>query len=384
MSLLDRYIFRSVLFTCLAAVALFAFIVLVPNVVRDMLAYMLAGQIPVPVFLRLVLLLVPVAVAYALPMGLLTGVLLTLGRLSSDSEITAMRTAGWSLARIARPVLLLAALGAALELYFNFEGMPRGRVAYERDFAATIRSNPLRIIVPRTFIRDFPGRVVYVGEKQGGQLRDIWYWELDNQRRVVRTLRAESGHIDYDETKNEFILTLSHVTAEARDDKDPEDFTKPPLVGSFEQSAPIHLSLDRFFGRTGGVHVKQAWLTYPELQAERAKLAAAPVPADRAQAKEQARDRMKLELVYQDKFNTSLAVLSLALIGIPLGIRVSRRETSANFAVAVALTLIYYLLTTAVKVLDRHPEYRPDLLLWVPNLLLIAGGLWLLLRIDKR
>ena len=45
MNLLDRYIFKSVLFTCAAAVGLFAFIVLVPNIARDLLAYVLAGQL---------------------------------------------------------------------------------------------------------------------------------------------------------------------------------------------------------------------------------------------------------------------------------------------------------------------------------------------------
>ena len=38
----------------------------------------------------------------------------------------------------------------------------------------------------------------------------------------------------------------------------------------------------------------------------------------------------------------------------------------------------------AVKALDRHPEYRPDLLLWVPNLAIIAVGIWLFSRIDKK
>jgi lipopolysaccharide export system permease protein len=38
----------------------------------------------------------------------------------------------------------------------------------------------------------------------------------------------------------------------------------------------------------------------------------------------------------------------------------------------------------AVKVLDRHPEYRPDLLLWLPNILLLGFGLWMLTRIERR
>src|SRR5690606_5579994 len=106
----DRYLFKSVLGSCLAAVGLFAFVLILGNAIRDLLTYVLAGQIPLTVFAELLLLLVPYVISYALPMGMLTGVLLTLGRLSADSEITAMRAAGLSVWRIARPVVLLGVL----------------------------------------------------------------------------------------------------------------------------------------------------------------------------------------------------------------------------------------------------------------------------------
>lgn len=385
MNLLDRYIFKSVLFVCTTAVALFAFIVLVPNVLRDMLGYVLSGQLSVEVFIRLIFTLAPFAITYALPMGLLTGVLLVLGRLSADSEITAMRAAGISIGRVAWPVIALAAMGVGLALYFNFEAMPHARVNYERGFAEAIRANPLNLIVPKTFIRDFSGVVIYVGDKQGGVLKDIWVWELDDQRRVIRADHAESGRIEgFDEATNTLTLRFTNLRVETRNPKEPESFAKPEPVGSGGGSGPIKLSLDRFFGRAAGVHIKQDWLTYSELQSERARLAAQPLPTDKEEAKKALRERMKLELVFQDKINISIAVLSLALVGVPLGIRVSRRETSANFAVAVALAIGYYLLTLTVKSLDRHPEYRPDLLLWLPNVLLLAWGAWLMSRIERR
>ena len=116
MNLLDRHLFRSVLFTCIGAVALFSFVLMLGNTIRDLLGFLLSGQLSIGVFLRLIWLLVPAVAIYSLPLGMLTGVLLTLGRLSADSEITAMRAAGLSLARIARPVWILGALGAALAL----------------------------------------------------------------------------------------------------------------------------------------------------------------------------------------------------------------------------------------------------------------------------
>jgi lipopolysaccharide export system permease protein len=93
---------------------------------------------------------------------------------------------------------------------------------------------------------------------------------------------------------------------------------------------------------------------------------------------------MRIAMTIQNKFNTALAALSFVIVGIPLGIKVSRRETSANLGVAVALALGYYFLTVMVGWLDRHPEYRPDLLLWVPNLIFIGLGIFLFRRVDRR
>lgn len=380
LNLLDRHIFKSVLFTCAAAVGLFAFVVALPNVLRDLLGPLLAGQLTPAAFGRLVALIFPFALSLALPMGLLTGVLLTLGRLSADSEITAMRAAGISVLRVSRPVLLLGTLGALAGLYLNFESMPWARVQYHREFAEAVRTNPLSFIVPKTFIREFKDCVIYVGDRQGAVLRDVCFWKLDDQKRVVAYERSETGRIDYDEVTNELAVTLTPAQVTTPKNGQPDNFTDSPIVNLFGVSHR-RFSLDRYFGHQG-VRVKQEWLTYAELQAERARLAAqTPAPAD---AKQHLRERLKLDLVLHDKFNLSLTVFSFALIGVPLGIRASRRETSANLGLALVLVLGYYFLTVMVKWLDRHPEFRPDLLLWLPNILFLALGVWLFSRIDKK
>jgi lipopolysaccharide export system permease protein len=93
---------------------------------------------------------------------------------------------------------------------------------------------------------------------------------------------------------------------------------------------------------------------------------------------------MKLAMTIQEKFTTAFAVLSFTLVGLPLGIAVSRRETSANLGVAVALALSYYFLTVMIGWLDRHPEYHPDILLWLPNVIFVCLGLWLFRRLRAR
>jgi lipopolysaccharide export system permease protein len=380
LNLLDRHIFKSVLLTCLGAVGLFTFVFALGNFIRDLLGPVLANQLPPIMLVRLILLLVPYSVIYALPAGILTGVLLTLGRLSADSEITAMRAAGIGVVRVARPIFLLAALGTAAALYANFESMPWSRVQYHRDLADAMRANPLSFIVPKTFIRDFKGVVVYVGDRESdGTLRDIWLWELDGQSRVKRLVRAESGRVEYNKATNNLIPVLNNAKAEERDAANPEDFGKSPKAPSANTAPETNLSLERYLAQNI-FHVKPEWLRYGQLQARRAELEAKkPEPG---KEKEAAAEIMKVAMIVQEKINTSLAVFAFAFIAVPLGIRVSRRETSANLGVAVVLVLGYYILNTVVKSMEGHPDWRPDLLLWAPNVLFLALGAWLVKRVE--
>ena len=290
----------------------------------DLIGPMLAGQLPVTKVLSLTALLVPFTASYALPMGMLTGILLTLGRLSADNEITAMRAAGISMPRLTRPVFVLAALGSALGLYINFEAMPRAKVVYERELTAALHANPLNLIVPRTFIRQFPGYVLYIGDKQAGSLKDFWLWKFDANHHVILFERAASGRVDYDAKTNSILVTLANFQVEKLDERKPEDFTESPAVATAEVSDPVALPLDRIFGRTE-LRQKLLWMTYAELRS--------PLGLTQALKDEdgdERRARMKVELTIQEKFTLAFAVLSFALIGVPLGIQVSRRETSAN------------------------------------------------------
>jgi lipopolysaccharide export system permease protein len=381
-NLLDRYIFKSVLTTCAAAVAVFAFVLIVGNVLKDLLNYFLAGQIDAVTFTRLSLMLVPFVVSFALPMGVLTGVLLTLGRLSADSEITAMRAAGISLRRVARPVILLGLLGGLLALYINFEAMPAARTQYNRERTEALRANPLNLIVPRTFIRDFPGVTVYVSDKQGALLKDIWMWELDAKGRVIRFARADSGRVAYDEENNALVLTLLSGRVEKREAEAPENFAKPSLVGSFDKWEAVRFPLDRMF-RDSGVRTKLDWMSLETLWNERNELTR-PVAGESAGQRDARQLRIaKIDFAVSDRTNMALAVFTFALIGVPLGVRVSRRETSANLGVALGLALGYYFFTTAVGWLDHHSEYRPEMLLFAPNLVLFGLAVVLYSRLEK-
>lgn len=371
MNLLHRHILWSVLATCLAAVGLFAAVLILGNVLKDMMGYLLAGQIEPLTFLYLMALLVPYVAAYALPMGMLAGVLLVLGRMSAQQEITAMRASGLSLFYVARPIIILGVLATMAALLINFEFMPRARTAYKAILADAVQTNPLSFIVPKTFVRDFPGVVVYVEEKEGAELRDIWFWRLDDQNRVQESGRARSGEVGFDEETSALEVTLRDVSAEARNDRDPEDFSRVRGTSTVGE-VPLVFEVDTLFNQRK-TRVRYKSMTFQQLVSERARHAEA---GDR-------QEEMKASLAISEKASTAVAVLAFAIIAVPLGIRVSRTETSANLGVALILVMSYYFLTIVVSWLEKQPSLRPDLLMWLPALLFAGLGIWLFRRVER-
>jgi lipopolysaccharide export system permease protein len=379
MNLIHRHIFANVVLTCGAAVGMFAFVLMIGNSLKDLLPLILAGQLAPDMVVRLILLMVPFVLAYALPMGMLTGILLVLGRMSSDHEVTALRAAGVSVASLSAPILFLALLGVVVTALINFQFMPVTRLTQQRELAEAVRQNPLSFIVPKTFIRDFPDRVIYVGEKNGDVLKDIWIWELDRQKRVVNSGRAASGRIDFDGVNNKLILALNQLQAEVHDLKDPEDTTKIHSGGASDQ-ATFDLPLDKITGERV-VKMKLKWYTFPQLITEWRRRLHQPDP--KLTAAEQKQELMRVQITIHEKFATAFSVLSLALIAIPLGIKASRKETSANLGIGLALTLAYYFATIVVGWFDNSPALRPDLLMWLPNITFQSLGMWMFYKVDR-
>ncbi|MCB1122546.1 MAG: LptF/LptG family permease, partial [Verrucomicrobiae bacterium] len=170
--------------SCLMGVALFALVLLTGRTLKDLVVLLGLGYLDWFQFLEMVMTLVPLIISWSLPLGMLTGILLVLGKLSSQNEITAMRCAGISLWAISAPIFAIAIIGVTGSVMINNYYAPNAYATNRAQMRDAISSDPLRVIVPKTFIREFPGRVLYIGEERENELRDFWIWQLDENRNV--------------------------------------------------------------------------------------------------------------------------------------------------------------------------------------------------------
>lgn len=360
---------------------MFAFLLLTLGVVKDMLNLLAEGQLTLGAFFRLAGLYFPFVFVYSLPMGFITGVLLTMGRLSAEQEITSLRAAGVSVIRLSSSVFLLAILGTAASLVVNFYYGPLAKTEYRQELKNVIQTNPLGFIVEKTFVRDFPGSIIYVGKKEAEMLYDVWIWKLNDESQVTTFARAERGRFAFLENSSELRLDAEGVTIEYRDKEDPENFRTRNFFPASAEGFPFSFSLERILGRETLAR-KLTWMTFDELQGEIANYDAISETATGELREEALENRQKAKMVFHKNFAMGFAVLSFACIAIPLGLKTSRKETSANLGLGVGMGLLYYLTMIAVDWLEGKPELRPELLFWVPNLVYQGIGAWLFVRAD--
>ena len=196
MKTLHGYLVREICATLVMTVAVFTFVLLLANVLKEVIGLLVSGQVPLTTVILAVTLLIPFVLVYALPMGMLTGTLLVFGRFSADNEFTAIRGSGISLVSVISPVLLFSVFLSGICAVVNMEIAPRCRVAYKELLWSTGVSRAGAFLPEKTYIKDFPGYVVYFGSVKGPMLKDVLIYKLDtNKDRVEWYVRASEGRL---------------------------------------------------------------------------------------------------------------------------------------------------------------------------------------------
>ncbi|PAW85393.1 MAG: hypothetical protein B9S29_02000 [Opitutia bacterium Tous-C2FEB] len=378
--ILDRHVLTETAVAGGVASGAFIFVLAAGNVLSQIAAAIAAGRVTAFEGLELIGLLLPGLIPYVLPMGMLTGVLMAFGRMGAQHELTAMKAGGLSLLRIAAPALFLAAGLALAAAWINLEVATRSNDEYRRILMGSVKENPASLITPGEINRQFKGLIIQARERNGPVLRDLWIWRLDAEGRLFETIHTAEGRLTkVDKPDGSAVLRLVAISAQVDTRRPGDDGFKFPSVTKEAGQAPLEFPVSGVFKEGSGYEKKLRWHTTSELLALMDKGWQVPPNATPAQIAE---GRMMPRTQLMSHLASAFSIFSLALLAVPLAVRVGRSETFVNAAVALAVALSYYVLSSAAAWV-KNPVYRPDLLVWLPNLIVIIVAVALLRRASK-
>src|SRR6202044_1601747 len=170
MRLLDRYIAREVVSHAILGLAVFTFVFFVPQLVR-LMELVVRHSEGFGTVLLLLLCTMPSILGFTLPMAVLGGVLIGLGRLSADSEIIALHANGIGLRRLLVPVGFVAAIAGVFTLLTTSWLSAAALRTGDRLEAKILSSQAPLAVQPRVFDERFPHFVLYVQDVEASGTR---------------------------------------------------------------------------------------------------------------------------------------------------------------------------------------------------------------------
>ncbi len=380
MRILDRHVLTETAVAGGVASGAFIFVLAAGNVLSQVANAIASGRVTAFEGLELIGLLLPGLIPYVLPMGMLTGVLMTFGRMGAQHELTAMKAGGLSLLRIAAPALWLAAALALCAAWINLEVATRSNDEYRRVLMGSVKENPASLITPGEINRQFKGLIIQARERNGPVLRDLWIWRLDAEGRLFETIHTAEGRLTkVDKPDGSAVLRLVAISAQVDTRRPGDDGFKFPSVTKEAGQAPLEFPVSGVFKDGSGYEKKLRWHTTSELLELMDKGWQVPPNATPAQLAE---SQMMPRTQLMAHFASAFSIFSLALLAVPLAVRVGRSETFVNAAIALTVALSYYVLSSAAGWV-KNPAFRPDLLVWLPNLIVVTLAVALLRRASK-
>jgi LPS export ABC transporter permease LptF/LPS export ABC transporter permease LptG len=388
-SRLDRYIVREMTGPLVLGLVGFTSVMLL-NYVFLLARQTIEKQVPLRLVLGFVVAHLPVYVTLTLPMAGLLAVLVAVGRLSSQHELTAMRAAGMSLSRVFRPVGVYLILITAGTLLISHVLQPMGRAHESRLVQEIIRARDLsKEIDPGLFYDRLPGGAVLYAEKavasrEGRVFEGVLLFRERRDGSLSELILARRGQGDFDPRTGQISLRLDDVEWHLYDPAQPERYSRvssPHETLTFPPDASFRALTS---GQNRGVRFRE--LRSEELLEKMAGLDAQIAETDRRGKRvglEARRRRASSE--WHRRWAFPLAIPLLGLVAFPMAARSRRGGRFAGLVQALCVIFVFWLLFalgTGLAEQGAWPIWAGVWLAHAVTALWAATLWWMLLRSD--
>lgn len=147
---------------------------------------------------------------YAFPLAMLLASIMTFGSMGENYELVAMKSAGISLFRIMRPLIVIAALIAILAFYFSNNILPKTNLKFTTLMVSVRQQRPELVLQEGVFTNGIDGYNIKVGrkDKKTNILYDLLIYDHTDNKSNESVTVADSGYLKITEDKKYMVLNL--------------------------------------------------------------------------------------------------------------------------------------------------------------------------------
>ncbi|MEW5980302.1 MAG: LPS export ABC transporter permease LptF [Acidobacteriota bacterium] len=372
MKILRRYIFKEALGPFSLGLLVFSFVVMTRAAGKP-LELLVQKNVTFSEVVLIFAYLMPSVLTFSIPMAVLLGILLCFGRLSMDSEVTAMRASGVGVHNLLRPVLTFALLAWLLALVNSNVWDPESKFSLKRMGQEIFLKSISGEVRPRVFEESFAQLVLYVQDTTPDKSlwKGVFLADISN-RDEPKIIVARSGNLIHDAVERRLQLHLQDGANHAVNAsvKDPHEYqvvkfekmdiplasATPPSEDSLVRKIPETSTLELLrIGRDSG---------------------------DRLSGKDPEKRERVLEV--QKRLALPASVLIFALLGVALGVISKRGGKSYGFVISLIIFLFYWLLFFQGVEFAKSGRISPYVGPWIANLAFAALAAYLLLIADRQ
>lgn len=368
LKILTRYALKEFFPPFFLALLCFTSILLLDEIFRLTKRFVEKG-INLGYLIELLIYVLPVILVLTIPMATLVGILLALGRLSTDNEIAAMKSHGIGFHQILLPLLVVASLIGVFDYFFMDYALPRGNVAYASLKRDINRQNPAFVLEEGVIMKELEreGKLwMYESTTPNtDRLQDVKVWDSiwSGQPRFIH---ATAGNIEI-ENGQAWLKLYDGLTYEPIPTA-PNGFR----LTSFAEHR-IALDLSETVERTKHEFKSPRTMSMGNLKAHVKTLESR---VSQTNSSDLIIDKSrKARVEYQKRFSIPFACFVFGLIGVPLGLIVKRSGKMVGAGIGLTLILVYYLILQFGQEAGENGTLSPVLSIWLPNITIGAVGM---------
>jgi lipopolysaccharide export system permease protein len=411
------YALSEFLLSFLVAFAFFFFIFFI-NQLLVMAEEIFAKQVPFWDVLLFILFSLPSIVALSFPFGALVGALMSVGRLSSDNELLAMRASGIPLRRVLLPLLAMGLLLSVISFIMNDYFLPLGNLRLGSMYRKILYSNP-SIELEAYSVKKYQDKVIITGGIEGNRISNLVILDK-NDRNQKRVITAGRGILEEASGQRGVIsIRLENVFTQAgsAEGKDRYEYTTcdsmiynillKDISVAFMNPGPREMrsvdvwrkiqSMQKDFAVARREHAREVERLLVDLamQVRRLRDSSAGNASAISQGLPEvqsaytrytaSRDRRPVDrnlqlylLEFHKKFSIPFACLVFVLFAFPTALLARRSGRAVGFGLGLLVSALYWGLLFTAQTLGIRLDFSPLLAMWLPNLLVLAAAITLL------